>query len=156
MGCGKAQPLTSNILTPSGWKLMGDIQVGDGIIGADGQTHQVIGVYPQGEKDIYRLTFSDGMSVECCEDHLWHLQSTNHRKRCQAGVVMLLRDFMNDLRTQQGNNRWYVPMVQPVEFPQQDLPVDPYLLGLLIGDGTLKKHEVGYTTVDDELLKFVT
>src|SRR5262249_40586703 len=123
------------------------------IIGADGRSHRVIGVYPQSEKEIYRITFSDGVSVECCADHLWRLQSTNHRKRGQEGVVLSLREFMHDLRSRQGNNRWYIPMVRPVEFPAQELPVDPYLLGLLLGDGYLGKGRVSLTTLDGEIVQ---
>lgn len=156
MGSGKAQPLSARVLTPCGWKRMGEMQVGDAVIGADGKTHTVIGVYPQGEKEIYRVTFSDGSAVECCADHLWRLQSANHRKRRQNGVVLPLRDFMHNLQSPQRNNRWYVPMAQPVEFPPRDLPIDPYVLGLLIGDGTLCTGSVGFTTVDGELLQAIT
>jgi hypothetical protein len=156
MGCGKAQPLSAKVLTPFGWKLMGDMQAGDPIIGADGRNYRVIGVYPQGEKDIYRLTFSDGSSVECCQDHLWRLRSMNHRKRRQEGVVLPLRDFMHDLRSPQDNNRWYVPMVQPVEFVSTELPIDPYMLGLLLGDGSLGMHHICFTTADAELVEAIT
>jgi hypothetical protein len=115
----------------------------------------VIGVYPQGEKDIYRVTFSDGRSVACCADHLWRLQSTNHRKRRQDGVVLPLRDFMHDLRSPQNNNRWYSPMVQPVDYPASNLPLDPYMLGLLLGDGSLGVRSVVFTTIDRELVQAV-
>jgi len=56
-GTGKAQPLTSKILTESGWTLMKDIQVGDRVIAHDGQSSTVLGIYPQGKIPVYRLTF---------------------------------------------------------------------------------------------------
>lgn len=68
---GKAQPLTSKILTPTGWVAMGDIEVGQKIITQDGSETSVLGVYPQGEKRIFRLTFADGRSAEACVEHLW-------------------------------------------------------------------------------------
>ncbi len=95
---------------------MGEVHLGDKVIGSDGCPHNVMGVYPQGTLDIYRVTFSDGSSVECSEDHLWQPQSTNHRFRGQPGVVLPLKECMHDLRMPNGNHRWYIPMVQPVQF----------------------------------------
>ena len=78
-GTSKAQPLDSPILTPNGWVKMGDIEVGDRVISVDGNPTIVTGVFPQGEKDIWELTFSDGVKVECCSDHLWLTQTENDR-----------------------------------------------------------------------------
>src|SRR3990167_4986611 len=76
---GKAQPLDAKVLTPNGWKLMGEISIGDKVIGDDGNQTNVVGVYPQGDKDVYRVTFSDGSSTECCDEHLWMTQTQQHR-----------------------------------------------------------------------------
>ncbi|RTK94091.1 MAG: hypothetical protein EKK61_00125, partial [Rickettsiales bacterium] len=75
IGTGKAQPLTSKIKTPTGWKLMGDIQVGDIVDDSKGGICSVTGVFPQGKKDIYKITFEDGRSTECCLEHLWEIYS---------------------------------------------------------------------------------
>jgi hypothetical protein len=149
---GKAQPLYAKVLTPTGWKQMGDISVGDSVIGSDGKPHQVTGVFPQGEKEIYSVTFSDGASVQCCADHLWAVKSTNHRYRGQPGKVLALREFMEDLHMPNGNARWYVPMVAPVEFPTIELPLDPYLLGVLIGDGNLRERSTEFASADQHLV----
>jgi hypothetical protein len=154
MGCGKAQPLDAQILTPTGWQRMGALRLGDRVIGAQGLPISIIGLFPQGEKDIYRVTFSDCSSTECCADHLWRLQSTTHRFRGQPGAVMPLKDVMHDLRATNGNHRWYVPLVQPVAFTPQELSIDPYLLGLLIGDGSLTSM-VRFSTADDALVASV-
>jgi hypothetical protein len=71
--------MDSPILTPNGWVKMGDIEVGDRVISIDGNSTIVSGVFPQGEKDIWELTFSDGVKVECCSDHLWLTQTDNDR-----------------------------------------------------------------------------
>ena len=68
-GSGKAQPLHSKILTPSGWKTMADIKVGDEVITQSGEKTKVNGVFPQGEKEIFRVNFSDRSSTECCGEH---------------------------------------------------------------------------------------
>jgi replicative DNA helicase len=68
---GKAQPLDAKIKTLKGWVRMGDISVGDNIASIDGKPSEVTGIYPQGVKQIYRVTLSDGRSAECCAEHLW-------------------------------------------------------------------------------------
>src|SRR5437868_11405291 len=70
---GRAQPLDAKILTPAGWRTMGDLRVGDLVIGANGKATRITGVFPQGPKDIFRVTFSDGASTCCCDDHLWQV-----------------------------------------------------------------------------------
>lgn len=80
-GTGKAQPLTSKILTPGGWTLMGDIEVGDVIIAADGSNTTVTGVFPQGEKEIYEIKFHDGSSTRACGEHLWNVWYTRNNDR---------------------------------------------------------------------------
>src|SRR6185312_3889885 len=59
-GVGKAQPLTAKVLTPSGWKNMGDLQVNDAVIDPDGGIGYVMAIYPQGKKKVLTVTFSDG------------------------------------------------------------------------------------------------
>src|SRR5262249_20238297 len=68
---GKAQPLDAKILTEDGWKPMGELQFGDRLASVDGQPSRVAGIFPQGEKQVYRVMFSDGRSTECCDEHLW-------------------------------------------------------------------------------------
>ena len=70
-GTGKAQPLWSKVLTPTGWKRMGDIQVGDDVTAGDGSVTQVTGVFPQGDMDVYSVQLEDGRIAYCTRDHLW-------------------------------------------------------------------------------------
>lgn len=69
-GCGKAQPLDSKVRVPGGWKTMGEMQVGDEVITGLGNVGKVLGVFPQGYRDIYRLTLADGRSIEVADNHL--------------------------------------------------------------------------------------
>ena len=70
-GTGKAQPLYSKVLTPTGFRPMGDIHVGDKVIDGNGYESSVIGVYPQGIKSIYEITIADGSKCRCSGEHLW-------------------------------------------------------------------------------------
>src|SRR5690606_38202411 len=74
------QPLYSKILTPNGWTTMGELRVGDEICGTNNSIQKVLEIYPKGLKEVYKITTSDGRTVECCEDHLWRV-STYYGKR---------------------------------------------------------------------------
>lgn len=155
MGLGKAQPLDAKILTKNGWKLMGKIDVGDEIIGSKGKPIKVLGVYPQGEKDIYKVTFSDKSSTECCEDHLWTVNTPLRNSRNFSPKVMSLKEITDfGLRDKAGNCNWFIPIVEAVEFEAKEFYLDPYLLGVLIGDGGLT-HRISFSSIDEEIISEV-
>jgi SNF2 family DNA or RNA helicase len=156
MGLGKSLSLDTPVLTPAGWKHMGAMAVGNEIINAQGGVSRVTGVFPQGDKQLYRVVFSDGTSVECCDEHLWYVVSAVRKHRGQRGRVLPLREFMHDLRDAAGNAKHYIPMVAPIEFRESTLPLDPYVLGLLLGDGGLTDHTVRFSSSDDELIASVS
>jgi replicative DNA helicase len=137
---GKAQPLTCRVLTPDGFRLMGDIEVGDSVTGSDGRPCRVLGVYPQGELDVYRVTFSDGTATECCADHLWFTRTRNEQRRGLPGSVKELREIAATLtRQDRAGPNHAVPLVGPVEYAgaeSRELKIHPYAMGLLLGDGS--------------------
>jgi superfamily II DNA or RNA helicase len=155
MGLGKAQPLHAKILTPNGWKRMGEIRVGDAVINSQGQSSRVTGVFPQGEKKIFRVTFTDGSTAECCAEHLWAVQSAVQKYRGQAYKVKELQELSSDLHDKYGNTKWFIPMVKPVELAAQPVPIDPYFMGLLLGDGCFRQNSIRLSTGDAEIVNYV-
>jgi ATP-dependent Zn protease len=147
-GFAQAQPLDAKILTPRGWTTMGAIQIGDEVIDPEGGTARVIGVFPQGERDIYRVTFSDGSSTECDLDHLWQIRRHRNRSWC----VEPLGKIKEKLDAESRQNRPYIPLVQDVEFEEQELALDPYLLGVLLGDGCFTSTTPILTAAEPELV----
>lgn len=141
---GAPQPLDAGVLTPDGWTTMGALSVGDQVVGSDGQAHRVRGVYPKGDRTVYRVQFRDGGSTECTADHLWTVSNLYDRKR---GVTRTRRldELLDDgLAYPSGAFKWAVPLVDPVEFADHpDVPVDPYLMGLLLGDGSFRGNRRG-------------
>lgn len=131
------QPLWSRILTPTGWMKMGDIKVGDTICGTNGSTQTVIGVYPKGEKEIYKMVFANKRVVECCEDHLWSYTNPSGRVRTRT-VKEMMKDYKKPNNDGSYTFKYYVPNTV-VEFAEQKLPLDPYLVGVLIGDGSISE-----------------
>jgi replicative DNA helicase len=139
---GKALGLDAQILTPTGFVRMGEIKVGQAVIGSDGKAHSVVGVYPQGIKPMYKVTFSDGTSVECCDEHLWYTWTAMDDRRGREGSVKSLREIMASLevgtKPQPDRSNHRIPVVQPVEFEAREVSLDPYLLGVYLGDGTCR------------------
>lgn len=74
-GTGKAQPMYSKVLTPDGFVKMGDIKVGSKVVAGNGNVANVVGVYPQGKRDIYEMTLDDGSKCRCSDEHLWTVQT---------------------------------------------------------------------------------
>lgn len=168
VGAGKAQPLDAKLLTPAGWKTMGEIQVGDQVISADGTPTRVEAIFPQGEKPIFRVTFSDGSSTECCEEHLWLTQTYRERGLAQraaragkvwpAGAprVRSLAEIRATLAAPHlGAKNHSIPMVAPVQFDARPTAIDPYLMGVLLGDGCFRGKGLTFSSADRAIVDAV-
>ncbi|WP_406013081.1 helicase-related protein [Streptomyces sp. NBC_00984] len=155
VGSGKAQPLDSLVLTPQGYKPMGDIRQGDEVVVPEGEVAVVDGVFPQGVRDVWRLVLSDDTAVECDDEHLWIVGTSCAWDREQAPKVMTTREIRMDTFKANGSSKWYVPSVTPVDLScGSEPPLDPYVFGLLLGDGSFR-HNLRLSTVDDEILAAV-
>ena len=156
MRFGKAQPLDAKLLTPNGWIRMGDVQIGDQVIGSDGKPHDVIGVFPQGKKPIYRVTFNDGGTTECCDEHLWSVQTMWGKWAGRPYRTQSLRQLMDHgIQDAAGNYKFGIPVVDTIEFDEKELPIDPYLLGALLGDETILSSPIAISSADEEILELV-
>jgi phosphate starvation-inducible PhoH-like protein len=149
---GRAQPLSAPVVTPYGLRCIGSLRVGDLVIGSNGLPTPVLGVYPQGHKEVFRVRAQDGASTVCCAEHLWRVATPDDRKRGKPGRLVETGEMMGRLRSAH-QHRFELPLVQgPVEFEPRPAPMDPYALGLLLGDGCLTiKTTPSFTTADDEL-----
>lgn len=148
-GC---QPLTQKIVTSNGWTTMGQIKVGDKVIGRDGLPTEVIGIYPKGEKDTYKIKTTDGRSTVCCLDHLWYTQTKEEKSKKQQGKVRPTKDIIFDLEK---GIKHFLPINETVYFDNKDLPISPYTLGVLLGDGCSESTHIRFTSADDEIVERV-
>ncbi len=153
-GKGKAQPLDAKILTPDGWRMMGDMRPGMRVLCPDGAVARVLQVHPQGKKDIYRVVCSDGATTRVTADHLWETQTRKERNR-QSSSVKTTREIAASLRYCDGWNH-YLPLVEPIKGQQQSLPLDPYVVGVLLGDSHIRQRggavEILLASTDRELV----
>lgn len=153
-GSGKAQPHTAKVLTPSGWREMGALCAGDLVSTPDNRFARILNIYPQGRIPVFKITFDDGRSTRACANHLWKIRERGEWKlRTTEQMIATL--------THNGTNakRMAVPVCAPMTIAplsEIDLPIHPYVLGCLLGDGHLgnaeganKAGEIRLTTHDD-------
>jgi hypothetical protein len=164
-GTSKAQPLDAKVLTPDGYVDMGSLSVGDLVFAQNGKPTKVVGVFPQGKKEIYKIKFSDGTSTECCGDHLWHTTTSydrNYRvkksgeifKQKRAGGVKTTDEIRNSLFVR-GRVNHAIPICEPVQFATKELFLDPYIMGILLGDGCLVQ-KTSFSTKDIEIVNNIS
>ena len=158
MSAGKAQPLYSRVLTKDGWKIFKDIRIGDYIYGEDGKLHEVIGVFPQGFKPIYEITFTDGATCRCSDEHLWTYITPKLREK--YGKDAYNHAFVSELKTIIQNfkdnpslqGKYIFPTNECVNFSEKELKIPPYILGLLLGDGGFTSHNITFTNAEEDIL----
>lgn len=182
LGGGKLQSLSEPVLTPFGWRKIGDLRVGDTILNPTGQPQKVIQVHPQGIKDIYKVTCNDGAWTEVGLEHLWLANKTQrHRKIKENGyytnghtffggtiwTTEAIRDFLArkenaPIGSHIKKQNILIPLCNPLKFTKSYKPdnnpltIEPYLLGVLIGDGSLTNPtSVSYTSLDAEISAYL-
>ena len=134
---GRAQPVFTKVLTPEGFRPIGELAVGDYVIGSNGEPTPVLGVYPQGEKDVYRVAAQDGAWTLCCGEHLWTVRTPRDKRRGKPWRVLETKEMIGKLRAAHAR-RYELPLLSaPVQLPEREVPMDPYALGLMLGDGCM-------------------
>jgi len=148
---GKAQPNSEPILTPDGFVKIGSLKVGDFVTGSDGRPTKVTGIFPQGPRDIYEITFSDKSKVRCDLEHLWCVRKVSKGRDSKFSTRPLseLKPLIDT------GYRFAIPERPICEFSDRgELPLDPYLLGVLLGDGGLTGAGVRLTNIDDNIINY--
>lgn len=134
------QPLYSKIATPTGWVKMGDIQIGDEICGTNNSIQKVVGIYPKGKKELYKVIFENGQEVHCCKDHLWTITMPWGKEKLLTTQNMLENGIykINSKNVKRFN--YFIPNVI-TNYNYQEPKIDPFLMGILIGDGYIPSKD---------------
>lgn len=152
---GYEQPYSELVATPNGFTKMMDIHVGDYVATAKGTYSKVLEEYEQGYKDVFRVTLDDGRQVTCGADHLWYVINASNKLKPE---VINTHDMLQNgiFKTYRGYNhyRYYLPEIKPVPYQEKQLPIHPYILGALLGDGTInrKGKSIKISTADQEIV----
>ena len=174
-GTSKAQPLDALVLCESGYRKMGEINSGDFVFGEDGNIHKVLSIHPQGVKDVYKVSFSDGTTTECTSDHLWMTQTSDDRNERKwvrdasgirrrekapnnVGTVKTTEDILNTLYIRDNSRvNHSIPITSPIPFPKNSHVISPYMMGILLGDGCFRKPgNVSMSSNDKEIIDYIS
>ena len=152
---GKALDIETDIPTINGWKKMKDIQVGDTLFDMHGKQCNVIFKSETHNKPTYKITFSDNKSVIACEDHIWYGydSGTNDRNKLKEFTTKQISSTGVKLFESTIENRYSIPISNAVEYNNKNLPIDPYVLGLWLGDGVSESGTIVMLEDDFENIK---
>ena len=172
--------VSTPVATPNGWVPIGELQVGDIVFSEHGQLTEVVGISDYEESLTWEVVFTDGSSVRCDDQHLWKVRRmgtdekgdwrsmTLNEIRTQKTVGIKGNGRPGALTQRvtatcesgetpwldsRGYPRYQIPVTQPVEYPATELPLDPYLLGALLGDGSLSSNNLSLCSADPEIVE---
>ena len=161
---GKALKNGTRVATPKGWQPVESLLPGDRVISGDGTPTTVLGVYPQGERQTWRVVFDDGRSVVVDGGHLWSTSIASDRfsslRKSGEGIQRWKTLTTNQILQRVGNSpkgqmRPSIPGAGPTQYDPQEIRLDPYLLGVLLGDGSMSGGYIGFSSADSEIVDAV-
>jgi deoxycytidine triphosphate deaminase len=139
---GKALALDTEIPTSRGFRLMEQLSVGDIVFSSTGDPTVVVGATETMHgRPCREVAFSDGSSVVCDAAHLWSTTTKHDRRLGNPPLPRTTDEIRASLRYGTEFNH-QVPLAGPARYPERELPIDPYVLGAWIGDGTSTKGEI--------------
>lgn len=130
----KAHPYDQLVYTPKGLQKWEEIQIGDYLFDTKGDITKVIDIPFNNKTDIYRLTLKDGRTIEASSNHLWKVIDYNGLMKVKS--TLELKENLTRNKGKYKESIYYIPKNEGVEFKKQEIPLNPYFLGLLLGDGT--------------------
>lgn len=146
---GKALRASTPVKVPGGWEEIGNLKVGDRVTSVDGTPTTVTGVYPQGKLQLYRITFEDGRTVDCCADHLWKVHNPHWSPSDTRWRVVPTKDLIDRFEKHPNSQaRFAVPLCAPEEGDEYPHVVDPYVMGTYIGNGCTRSGGIKFSTND--------
>lgn len=129
----RPHPYYCNVLTTEGIKKWGDVQIGDYVYGNDGKPTEVIDIPFDGEDDIYKITLRDGRITYAGKDHLFQVKMFVQGK--EVDRTLTVAELIKGQSTYKHGYKYSIPRNQAVYIPEQQVFIDPYVLGLYLGDG---------------------
>lgn len=150
----KALPTDTLIPTDKGVIKIGDITTDHRVYGSDGELHKVLGVYPQGIRPMNKVIMNTGDVVIADDGHLW----TVHRNEPRKGSVtrtLTTQEIKEYIAKHPGycDAKFRLDLPKPIKYPEVAVPIDPYLLGVLIGDGSFSQREVSLSNTEKDVVE---
>jgi len=162
-GGAKALSLDSKVITKHGYISIDQVQVGQELFGSDGKLHKVTSVSKYFDKPMMKLCTSDGRVVKCSEDHLWTVYHNDYLHQGKEALTITTKELYEkyvQFTKPKGKNtkghkyKYSIKLNDPVEFKYKSLKLDPYTLGVLLGDGSCTGEVVKVTCQLDQLTHY--
>ena len=142
-GVGKALQNGTPIRILDGWRNIEDLKVGDKVIGNDGKETTVVGVYPQGKRHCFKITFLDGRTIVADENHLWKVfkrqkgVSVEDESNWSVMDMKTIYNYFIKRGITHSGDRFYIPLPESEIKPDKEYILHPYILGCILGDGSI-------------------
>lgn len=157
-GAGKSIPNSTIIPTPNGWKKVSEIKEGDLLFDQEGNPTKVLGVFPQGKKEVYEITFGDKRTAKCCIDHIWSVHKDTWKDKNKFKDYTL-KEILGDKwekidKRGHKSHQFSIPCSKAVKYnTTEKLTIDPYLLGVFLGDGSCLESALTLSSNDKEIVE---
>lgn len=153
-GSGKGLLLSAKIYTPTGFTRMGDLKIGDEVCNSYGGISHVTNIFDRGKQFCYKLTFTDNTSITCDKDHLWTVRNVR-KHNAQWETISAETLYAKGILNQNGERLYEIPLVKPVGFNARKVTIDPWLMGVLLGDGALSGNTIMISNTEPDILNRV-
>src|SRR5690606_15082042 len=132
---GRQLCLETELPTPNGFIKLKDLKKGDQLFDENGNICNVTKLHPINESpESYRVTFDDGTQIDACAEHLWGTHTKYERKNCKPLGIRNTKEILDTIKCA-GESNHSIPLCGPIQYSKKDFDLDPYLLGLWLGDG---------------------
>ena len=152
-GTGKAQPMDTLIPTPNGDIKLGDLKVGDYVFNRYGKPVKILAIYDRGELDVYKVTFEDGRSTLCNDEHLWSYYTSKGNLKTSTLREMMKKPLISE---SSGRYRYAIPQSQCVVYTTKTYDIDPYVIGVFIRNGCYNLPHLTLSFDDEDVVEEVT
>lgn len=149
---GYEQPYSEPVLTPNGYVPMGSLKVGDLVMNPNGIPVRIGDIVEQGTTEIYEVEFQDGRKVRCGANHLW-ATCRNGKKFYIIRTVDYMKRKLKQGSPGKEHYPYKIPELNPLKFDERPITVDPYVLGILLGDGCICGDQVKFSTADQFIVE---
>ena len=150
----EAHPYNQYVNTPNGKKLWKDIKIGDYLFSPNGNPVRVKDIPVDCKMPIYKLKLVDGREIECSDNHIWAIYNGTSKQLKEITTIEMLN---SGLKNKYGQHKFFVPENNYVDYSYKNLPIDPYTMGLILAEGSIRgshctKNKIQISSSKDDML----
>lgn len=149
-GSGKGLPLNAKIYTPKGFTRNGDLKLGDKVLNTYGGWSTVTAIYDRGKQPCFEITFTDDTKIKCDSSHLWRVRNVS---RSEWEIISTYDLFHKGWLKDNNELKYEIPIAEPVVFESRTVTINPWLLGAILGDGSISSNALGFSNSESDIVE---